>query len=232
MTLDVVGLGAAVVMGALLLFLGGSYGPFMLLLVLVFLVASALVTGMEKEHKERMKAYEKRRGWKNVLANGLVPLAIAAIVFADAHLRLGIPAAALVFAYAGSAAAITADKFSSEIGILDGRAIMLFTLRKIRAGISGGVSVLGTMAGALGTVIIGTAAGLYQWLVYGNSYTVAQASAIVLVVLASGMAGDFMDSFLGYFEEEGVGNKYTSNFAGAVVGGIVGFLLFLLLHRM
>ena len=42
--------------------------------------------------------------------------------------------------------------------------------------------------------------------------------ALMAVVVFSGLAGDLADSVLGYFEEKGIGNKYTSNFVCAVVG--------------
>lgn len=232
LTLDVVGLAAAVVLGALIFVFGGAAGPFMLALVLLFLVSSSFATGFRKRTKERMRGYERARGWKNVLANGLVPLLIAVAFFINIHYGLGFSVQVFEFVYAASIAAITADKFSSELGVFDKDVIMLATLRKTRPGISGGVSFMGTVAGAIGAAIISMGFGLYAGLGWSSLFSLQLALLAFVMILVAGLAGNLVDSFLGYFEDRGLGNKYTSNFACAVAGAAVGLLLFAVAYLM
>jgi uncharacterized membrane protein len=51
----------------------------------------------------------------------------------------------------------------------------------------------------------------------------------ILIITASGLAGSLIDSCLGYYEERGIGNKFTSNFICGVAAGLIGMLLFVLL---
>ena len=210
LTLDLFGLGVAVFMGGLILAFGGAEGILFLLIILLFLVVSAVVTRFKKGRKIAMKTYERARGWKNVVANGTVPLIASFAYFLNTQYSYTRPEI-LVVAYVASVASITADKFSSEIGILDNRVLNILTLKRIRPGKSGGVSALGMAAGAAGAFIISLGV-----LSFGNS------GVLMAVIVVSGLVGDLADSVLGYFEEKGIGNKYTSNFVCAVVGMAVG----------
>ena len=214
LTLDREGLFVALVMGLLLLGFGQAEGPFFLFVILVFLALSAVVTRFGEDVKKKAKTFEVSRGWKNVAANGLVPLLIAFVYFVDLHYGF-VWKTALVVAYVSSIAAITADKFSSEIGVLDSRVIMLVTLKRIKPGVSGGVSVLGMMAGVLASYIIGLC--FFQSSVFG---------ALLPIVTVAGVFGDIVDSLFGFLEVRGIGNKYSSNILGALAGGIAGVLLF------
>ncbi|HUB92708.1 MAG TPA: DUF92 domain-containing protein [Candidatus Saccharimonadales bacterium] len=242
LTLDVVGVAAAVVLGALVLVFGslvwtpgGQFswnwqeGLFLLGGLLVFLVASAIATGFKKNVKRRMRNYERQRGWRNVLANGLVPLLLAFALFINGPLGFPFLAVVIEFMYAGSLAAITADKFSSEIGVLDHKVVMLATLKETRPGVSGGVSVLGLLAGALGALVIGAVLAFYEGVSLGILQYPGLVLASALFIVVSGVAGNLADSLLGYFENKGIGNKYTSNFVCAAVGAAVVLLLFLFL---
>ncbi len=216
LTLDVVGFFVALAMGLLIYLFGGFEGLNFLLVILLFLVASALVTRFKKGRKIQMNMYEESRGWRNVLANGIVPLVIAFFYFLNARHAV-VPGLSIIVAYVASIAAITADKFSSEIGILDSRAMMLLTLRRIKPGVSGGVSLIGMAAGALGAFVIGV--GLFSF----HNFI-----PLIAIVVAAGLLGDLADSLFGYFEEKGIGNKYTSNIICAVVGAVLGFAFYLL----
>lgn len=217
LTLDVVGVIVALVFGALILYFGGGVGIYLLLVLVLFLIASALVTRFKKKRKVAMKTYERARGWKNVVANGIVPLCISFAYYLNLN-RPVFPNIVLIVAYVASVAAITADKFSSEIGILDNSPLMLVTLKKTKPGTSGGVSLLGTLAGALGSLVIGF--GLISFPAF---------QLLLAIVFISGILGNLVDSFLGYFEVRGFGNKYTSNFFCAVTGCLFALLLGLVL---
>ncbi len=213
LTLDGRGVTAAVILGALVLFLGGGNGIFFLLDMLLFLAIAALVTNIGKRRKKGIGVYEHSRGWRNVLSNGAVPLAVVVLYFINS-LHGFVPAQYLVAAYVASVAAIAADKFSSEIGVLDGEPLMLLTLKPVKKGVSGGVTALGLLAGALASLVI----SLSLLAVYGQA-----AWALVALAFVSGIIGNITDSVFGYWEERGVGNKYTSNLACAIAGTIVCF---------
>ncbi len=213
LTLDKHGILAAAVIALLLILLGGFMGIFFFLVLLWFLILSAVATRYGKKKKKMLGVYEESRGWKNVVANGIMPVIVAVAYFVNAHVGF-IDPTALVVAYVASVGAVTADKFASEIGVLDGDPIMLFTLKPARKGVSGAVTWLGLAAGLLASMLIGAA------LVFEEGFPI-----YMLVVIISGFVGNIVDSALGYFENKGIGNKYTSNFACALAGAVAAVLL-------
>jgi uncharacterized protein (TIGR00297 family) len=223
-TLDGKGLLLAAAMGVLIYVFGGGMGLPFLLSLLLFLVLSAIVTRAGRVMKEGIGVYEAGRGWKNVLANGAMPL-IAALLYWLNMPKPWISPNALALAYFASVCAITADKFASEIGVLDGEPIVLLTLKRTKKGVSGGVTWLGLLASLVGSALAGLGA---VWLVLGWNGSVLLPLACVGIVVLCGFLGNLVDSALGYFEERGIGNKYTSNFFCSV-GGFLLCLLILML---
>jgi len=210
LTLDEKGIISALIFAVLILFFGGSEGLFFLSLLILFLVLSAIATNIGKKKKSEQGLYEKSRGWKNVVANGLVPLLVV-VLFYFAHSSFE---ETLVFGYIASIAAITADKFASEIGVLDGTPIMLLTLKKIKKGTSGGVTALGLAASFVAALLIAL-----------TSFIISLNLVAFLIVLFSGYTGNIIDSLLGYYEEKGFGNKFTTNLACALSGFIISIIL-------
>ncbi len=231
LTLDKKGFALAVTMGIALMLLGLGFGPFFILTMLLFLVLSAFVTKVGHDYKKRRFGIESdRRGVKNVLANGLPPLLAAIAFFAFAMTGTGRAQALCVIGFVASTAAITADKFESEIGILDGMPRMIFTLKKVKRGTSGGVTLLGLLSGILASLLV----ALMMVLIINQLQALYMAStplasSAVLSVLFGGFVGSVVDSMLGYYEEKGIGNKYTSNVLCGICGGLSGVLLFALI---
>jgi len=117
-----------------------------------------------------------RDAWQ-VLANG----GIAALCILLA-LAWGAPAIA---AFAGAFAAASADTWGTEIGTLvRGKPRSILTLAPIETGLSGGV----TLAGSLATVAGACCVALVAWLAH---------LAPFLPVAVAGIAGAFFDSALG-----------------------------------
>ncbi|MCL4372148.1 DUF92 domain-containing protein [Candidatus Marsarchaeota archaeon] len=216
LTLDYKATLVALGMGVVLLLAGGySYGPYFFLSMLWFLLISAIATVAGTRYKKKKGLYEKSRGVKNVIANGILPVALALLYFfANAgHLQLLSLFAALGFVSA--IAAVAADKFSSELGVLDGEPRSIITFKHVRKGTSGGITLAGLGAGLLGSLLI-------TFSIYfgplGASIAPGPAfSALILLTLVSGFLGTVFDSVLGVFEEQGFGNKFTSNFFAAVL---------------
>jgi len=203
-TLDKKGIGSALVLGLLLLIFGGIS---FLLIMLLFLVLSSFVTYYGVKAKSSMQLFEKSRSWKNVVANGIVPLFVSIAYYFN-------PSIELIFVYVVSVAAVTADKFASEIGVLDGIPRSILNFKKVKKGTSGGVTLLGIFASLLGSFLISIV--LIPFGIY-----------LVIISTILGLFGSIVDSIAGVFEEKGYGNKYTSNILCSLSASILAYLILL-----
>ncbi len=219
-TLNVSGVFVALIFGVLILALGLGMWWFFMAVLIDFLVLSAIATKAKDEVKMHMKGYEKTRSWKNVTANGLVPVVLVVAYFFNS-VYFTVPTGVLVFAFIASVCAITADKFASEFGVLDGEPIMLLTMKPTRKGRSGAVTGFGTLMGAVASLLIGITA-----------FAIGGSLSVFVVVVVSGIFGNVVDSVFGYFEEKGIGNKYTSNLMCAIGGAALCSALFLILPSL
>ncbi len=224
LTLDVKGLFVALLLAAGLFF-GGSansnifMGLFFVGAMVYFLVFSALVTNLGKKRKKQIKLFQKARGAYNVLGNGVGPLIFAILYYVAAASGPSAVKIAII-GFLGSVAAITSDKFSSEIGVLNGAPISIVTLKKVKKGESGGITLLGSEAGFLGAFVVAVFAELLL-----PAGITGSTLALVLSVSVGGFIGMLLDSVFGVLEEKGFGNKHTSNFACSIVGGVAAVLL-------
>lgn len=228
LTLNRDGVAVAVALALLLLLLGGGLGWFMVALMLYFLVLAFLVTYLRLDYKEKRGLTERTRGVMNVLSNGLAPLAFAALYYLGGQLSNNLLALAGLAGFIGAVAAITADKFSSELGVLDGLPRVIFTMKVTKKGRSGAVTVFGLAMGAAGAFLVGQAAVV----LLGSGIAAlggVGALTVVAIMTVSGFFGSLVDSMSGYFEELGIGTKHTSNLICSVAGGIAAVALVLLL---
>lgn len=198
--LDWAGLLLAAAMG-LVVSLAGP--PSFLLLLLTFLVLAVMVTRFGHDKKRDLGLYEHERSWENVLANGLVPTLCAVL---NPYVGWG--------PYVGALAAITADKFASELGVLGGDPVSLLNLKKVKRGTNGAITPFGTLMSLDGALLIGIAAfvsipGLDLWKVVG----------IGLI----GFGGSMTDSVVGVLEEKGIGTKATTNAICSLFGAVCGY---------
>ena len=210
---------AALAMGAGLVLFGQELGIFFFGVMFWFVLLSAAVTVAGKRFKQNAGLYEKSRGVRNVLANGIWPLAMSALFYAaliGGHTHYELVA---LLGFVSAVAAVTADTFSSEVGVLDGQPVMLLNMKKVQKGVSGGVTWLGLAAGLAGSILI----TLMMLAVLPEMHLLGLSNApgAFAVVVLGGFAGTIVDSVLGYFEEKGIGNKYTSNLFGSIGGSLV-----------
>jgi uncharacterized protein (TIGR00297 family) len=196
--LDFAGLGLAAVMGVIV----ALVNPVFLAIMLIFLVLSVVVTRYGYEKKRDLGLYEHERSWENVLANGAIPTICAV---ANPMIGWG--------AYVGSIAAITADKFASELGVLGGEPISLMNFKKTKAGRNGAITLFGTLMSLDGALIIGLAA---MFLIPGLDLRK------VVVIGLIGFGGSMVDSLAGVLEERGIGNKATTNAVCSLFGAVCG----------
>ncbi|MEM4389475.1 MAG: DUF92 domain-containing protein [Candidatus Micrarchaeia archaeon] len=207
--LDLPGTISAAIIGGLIIVFGGPNALPFFLLILTVLLSGVLVTKFDYDRKRQLAVYEHERSWANVLANGGVP---ALVVIASA--LFSFPARA---AYVGSLAAVSADKFASELGVLGGRPLALWSMKRVRPGTSGAVSLLGLLASIDGGALI----GLTAWLLYPGTYSFVD----VALIAGVGFIGSLFDTLLGVLEERGIGNKQTTNLLCALAGALAGALL-------
>lgn len=173
------GVCAAALLGTLLYAWGRSLAFGALLL---FFVSGSLVSRIGKQKKTLPSSLHQRQGPRSlvqVAVNGLPPLLFTAWSYFSGN-RLFLLAALAAFSVA------TADTFSSEIGMLSPRGPRsILTGRPVPKGISGGVTPLGFLAAALGSLLVALPAlPAFGW---GGA----------LVVWLCGMAGSLLDSLLG-----------------------------------
>ncbi len=200
--LDKGGIISAIVIGVIIVLFGGwDYLGYMF----IFLFLGILATRYEHDVKRRMGLYEHERGIENVLSNGLGPMVFAML---SGFVGPG--------PFISSIAAITSDTFASEIGVLGkGKPVYLGDLKPASPGKSGAVSVMGTIASAVGAMVIGVTS------VFVFNFTPNQA----LVVGIAGFLGSAADTAFGILEENGIGTKGTTNFICSIVGGLIGFFV-------
>ncbi|MED3725328.1 DUF92 domain-containing protein [Priestia filamentosa] len=120
----------------------------------VFFITSSCVSFLfqkRKEHVEEKLEKSSSRDIIQVFANGGVPALFSLfLLFDPTHKGM------LTFLFAVSIAAANSDTWASEIGTLSKRKPRyILTLRKVEAGTSGAISLLGTFAAFSGALLIG-----------------------------------------------------------------------------
>jgi uncharacterized protein (TIGR00297 family) len=167
---------AAFVVGTIVVDTGGWSSAVVLL---AFFVPSALLTRLGRDRKRSLRGPHEaapRNAWQ-VLANGGVAT-LCAIAAVDAN----VPFSA---AFAGAFAAASADTWGTEIGTLaHRRPVSILTFRSMEPGLSGGVSLLGTVATIAGALCVAVVASLLR-------------VAPLWPVAAAGVAGALLDSLIG-----------------------------------
>ena len=150
----------------------------------------------------------KGRGARQVLANvgAAAGFALAGIFIPVLHI-----------ASAAALAEAAADTASSECGeALARRAYLITNLRRVDVGTDGGISLPGTLAGALAAFLIATLAAAVGWVPHRH----------FLVIAAAGFLGTIFDSLLGAtLERRGLINNNGVNFTSTIAAGIIALLL-------
>ncbi|KAF5659540.1 transmembrane protein [Fusarium circinatum] len=205
--------------------------PFALLCV--FFLAGTRVThikeGIKANYTLRSKGTSGGEGPRThvqVLANSLMASVLSVLhanqlrkreaAFADPNTPD--PTGSLCFSWGGDLlvvgiianyAAVAADTFSSELGILSSgqpRLITSPTLRKVPRGTNGGVTLLGLGAGLLGSMIIVTTSMIFlpscseessQTPAGGTAWTMLERRKFMGFMVIWGALGSVLDSFLG-----------------------------------
>jgi uncharacterized protein (TIGR00297 family) len=183
-SLSVSGAWAAVWTGGLIFGLGGL--PWAALLLTFFISSSALSRAFSRRKAILAEKFSKgsRRDWGQVLANGGLGalLAIGYLIAPNTEW--------LWLAFAGAMAAVNADTWSTELGVLSPIPPRLITTgRKVEQGTSGGITLIGTLAALGGAVLIGIIAIIFTS-ISGWLYRLG-------IIIIAGLVGSLFDSVLG-----------------------------------
>ncbi|MHB8603762.1 MAG: DUF92 domain-containing protein [Thermoplasmatota archaeon] len=195
-----------------------------LLLLFSLLGLASAATRFRFNDKQKQKVAEKaggRRRSRNVIANGLIPTLVAiAAPFAASRVGPGPPAVAFVSAIAVACA----DTLASEFGSLSDRVYMITTMKRVPAGVDGGVSLAGTLAALGGATAIATLGLLFTGTLTERSLALPLTAGAFLLPLAMGFLGCQIDSYLGaFFEGDGYLNKEEVNLLSIAAGSLLGF---------
>lgn len=172
------------------------------LLVYIFFIAVAGVFSFlnhdNKIAKEAMTIQEKTgsRDWMQVLANGGLGLVLAMLYIIK-------PNNILILMFGASIAEAVSDTVAGEVGILlRGRTVSIITGQPQKPGLSGGVSVEGTLAGFVSSIV--TAFLWYSCFFYPKFSSLT----FFMVASISGFIGCLIDSVIGatiqahYYDEK------------------------------
>src|SRR5215208_5355419 len=177
---------AAIVVGTIIFGIGGW--QWAVLLLIFFMTSSGLSRAFKGRKADLSEKFSKghQRDAGQVFGNGGV-----ATVFAALHAFY--PESILPWiGFAASLAAVNADTWATELGVLNPTAPRMITdLRKrVEKGTSGGISLFGTFASLLGSAVIALPAILLS--PAGKFSTLT-----FLLITGAGLAGSLFDSFLG-----------------------------------
>jgi uncharacterized protein (TIGR00297 family) len=181
------GAAAATLLGGVIFGLGGLAWAAVLL---TFFLSSSALSRLARRYKTRLDekfAKGSQRDWAQVLANGGLGMALVTLQFFFPDNPL------IWYAYVGAMAAVNADTWATELGVLSTRRPRLITTGlPVERGTSGAITRLGLMASLAGAGLVGLVGGLVRLPVGPESLALAVGSALL-----GGMAGSLADSWLG-----------------------------------
>ncbi len=202
-----------------------------LLLLLFFLVSSFAATKYKFALKEAMGVQEGKKGERgatNVLANGVAPMS-AAILSTVATPWLSVEWTGVIFL--STLAVAGADTLASEIGVLSDKTRLITTLKRVKPGTNGGVSLLGqicALAASLYTALIGWFVLFFISNQVGAFATLPRDSWLMFIPVIVGFIGCQIDSLLGAtIEARGWINKKGVNLVATSLGAILAYLMLL-----
>lgn len=215
--LDFRGTLTAVVFGLLI---GVAGGITWLLLLLLFLAASFVATKFKFESKKRLGVQEGlrgERGWRNVVANGIVPLAIA--LFSNLPV---FPHQAFAFLYLTALASAASDTLASEIGVLSDKVYLITNFKPVKQGTNGGISLLGELWAFNGSLFVAVV-GMAFLATFGE---IVFCFENLLLISLLGFLGCQIDSFFGAtLENKGLLTKGTNNLLSIGLTTVIGMVI-------
>ena len=160
--------------------------------VVAYLILGSLVTKLGwkvKKQRGLEEGRDGRRGPENVWGSAAIGASLALLLACGMQ-----PAALLLIGFSASFAAKLADTFGSEIGQRWGRTTLLITtLQAVPAGTEGAISLEGTLASALGSVVMSAVMFLFG--------LITTTPALILVSVV-GLVSTLAESLLGALAQD------------------------------
>lgn len=190
-----------------------------------YLVMGSAVTRFKKKEKEKLGIAEKRGGargpenlWGSAATGALCAVALA--VRQCGALAFCLPTLALLkIAFVASFATKLSDTFASEIGKAFGKRCFLITsLKPVPRGTEGAVSVEGTLAGVIGSSIVGVFGYATQLITSWQAFLVVNLAAFVATTFESYLGATVQDD-LPWLTNEFI------NFINTLVGAALALLI-------
>ncbi|MBN2092020.1 DUF92 domain-containing protein [candidate division KSB1 bacterium] len=154
--------------------------------ILAFFILSSLLSKLGGRKKKKLdQTFEKssQRDMWQVAANGGLPFVLVLIWN---FYRIDF----IFYLYLAALSAVTADTWGTEIGFFSKkRPRFILSFKEVPAGTSGGITLLGTLGGAIGALII----ALVGWLSHFSGFTFQ----VFLMIIMSGILASVVDSILG-----------------------------------
>ncbi len=174
-----------------------------LILLLLFLILGTVFTRYKADYKKSIGQVHEKRTARNVVSNGIIP-----IIMAICGNYAG---------FIGAVATATADTLASEIGMTSSP-ILITNQEQVKPGTDGGISVLGTVAGLIGALVIGVSAFIVN--------VCPDITHSIIIAVIAGMVGCFADSLLGAtLERKGILNNEHVNLTATIIGALVGIII-------
>ncbi|WMJ74959.1 DUF92 domain-containing protein [Cytophagaceae bacterium ABcell3] len=178
------------------------------LLTIVFLMfaSSSLLSKFKKSEKQHLKTVVEKHGARDYI-QALANLGTATGLIV---LNYFFPNDLMVVAAIGSIAAANADSWASETGSLStSKPVLITTFKPIPKGLSGGITLTGTLGGIAGAWFIVFSSILI--LPLASSYS-GNLNTMAIAVFLAGVFGLFLDSWLGAICQALYKNKDTYSF--------------------
>ncbi|MDH7508374.1 MAG: DUF92 domain-containing protein [Methanomassiliicoccales archaeon] len=190
-----------------------------LLILIVFVLLGFLVTRYKIQLKMAGGLQEGKRGertYRNVLANGFVPLVIALVSYSlDLQNEL-----IAQIAYLSAISVAAADTTASELGVLSPRTYLITNFNRVAPGTNGGIS----LAGTIWAVIAATFASIIGWLAIVPGMSI---DVMVVIPIFAGVSGCMIDSFIGAtLENRGFVSKLGTNVISMLAGTVIAVSIF------
>jgi uncharacterized protein (TIGR00297 family) len=170
-----------------------------------------------KEVKGLQEGKKGERTYRNVLANGLVPVLVAVVSFAIGAQDTVLAAVGYISAVAVAAS----DTTASELGVLYPNAYLITTGERVPPGTDGGVSFMGTVA----CIVAAAVATFVGW----AAIRLELFNPLMLIPIVMGVTGCMLDSVIGAtLERRGKVTKLGNNILSMAIGALLGCIIYLL----
>ena len=189
--------------------------------VVLYLLFGSLVTKLGHKYKNDKGIAEKRggrRGPENVWGSAATGLFFAVLI----KLNL-LNIILLKIGFAASFTAKLADTFGSEIGKIYGKNTFLITsFKKVKKGTEGGVSLEGTFASLLGSILMTLIMFFLGFVITEKQFLIVSSSGFLATIFESYIGAIFQDKLK--LSNEGV-NSIQTSFSSFLAISLASFIL-------